>query len=163
VPGLVVVRSLTKTWGLAGLRAGYVLAGAEHVAALARVQPPWAVSSPALAAVVACCGPRARAEADAWAEEMGAERDRLARILGEIPGAAVTPGARASFLLLNVSGVRGVREELRAAGFAVRRGDTFPGLGPGWLRVAVRDRGTGDRFAAALRSIMEEGIRRAHP
>jgi len=51
VPGLIVVRSLTKTWGLAGLRAGYLLASAPHVRALARPRPPWAVSGPALAAV----------------------------------------------------------------------------------------------------------------
>jgi histidinol-phosphate aminotransferase len=154
VPGLIVVRSLTKTWGLAGLRAGYLLAGPEHVAAMARVRPPWAVSSPALAAVAACCGPRARQEAAAWADQLSAERDRLARSLNGIPGVVVTPRAQASFLLLNVAAGRGVRERLRGAGFAVRRGDTFPGLGADWLRVAVRDRPTNDRFAAALGQIM---------
>jgi histidinol-phosphate aminotransferase len=49
-----------------------------------------------------------------------------------------------------------VRQRLRGAGFAVRRGDTFPGLGPDWLRVAVRDRATNDRFVTALRQIMKE-------
>jgi histidinol-phosphate aminotransferase len=173
IPGLIVVRSLTKTWGLAGLRAGYVLAGAAQMTAMARVQPPWAVSSPALAAVAACCGPRAGAEAAAWAAQMSAERERLARALNGIPGVAVTPRARASFLLLNVAGggsVRGespagrlsVRERLREAGFAVRRGDTFPGLGADWLRVAVRDRATNDRFAASLRRIMEARALEGH-
>ena len=162
IPGLIVVRSLTKTWGLAGLRAGYVLAGAAQVAAMARVRPPWAVSSPALAAVAACCEPRAREEAAAWADRLNTERERLARALNGIPGVVVTPGARASFLLLNVTGRPGVRERLREAGFAVRRGDTFPGLGPGWLRVAVRDRATNDRFAAALRRIMEDRVREGH-
>jgi histidinol-phosphate aminotransferase len=157
VPGLVVVRSLTKTWGLAGLRAGYVLAGPTQVDAMARARPPWAVSSPALAAVVACCEHRAREEAAAWAIEMTAERERVAVILTGIPGVVVTPQAQASFLLLHVTGRRGVRERLREMGFAVRRGDTFPGLGPDWLRVAVRDRATNDRFAAALRQIMREG------
>jgi histidinol-phosphate aminotransferase len=175
VPGLIVVRSLTKTWGLAGLRAGYVLASAAHVGALAGARPPWAVSSPALAAVVACCEPRAVAEAAAWAGEMNTERDRLVGQLNGIGGVVVTAGARASFLLLHVSGGRdapapgrsspgeeppagrpSVRERLRGAGFAVRRGDTFPGLGPDWLRVAVRDRATNDRFATALRQIMKE-------
>ncbi|MDG4866331.1 aminotransferase class I/II-fold pyridoxal phosphate-dependent enzyme, partial [Streptomyces sp. T-3] len=50
VPGLVVLRSLTKTWGLAGLRIGYVLAAPEIIAALERAQPLWPVSTPALAA-----------------------------------------------------------------------------------------------------------------
>jgi histidinol-phosphate aminotransferase len=43
-----------------------------------------------------------------------------------------------------------VRQGLRRRGFAVRRGDTFPGLGPDHLRVAVRDRPTTDAFLAAL-------------
>ncbi len=50
LPGLVVVRSLTKTWGLAGLRIGYLLGAADLLARLAAVQPLWAVSTPALAA-----------------------------------------------------------------------------------------------------------------
>ena len=174
VPGLIVVRSLTKTWGLAGLRAGYLLAAPAAVRALARPRPPWAVSGPALAAVEACCEPAALAEAAAWARDMSAERDRLAGILRRLPAVTVTPHARASFLLLNVRAAAGrpgaagtggrerpgaagpgVRERLRAAGFAVRRGDTFPGLGPGWIRVAVRDRATNDRFAAALAAALE--------
>lgn len=152
LPGLVVVRSLTKTWGLAGLRAGYLLADAEHVAALGRVRPPWPVSAPALAAVAACCTPRACAEATAWAHRMTAERTRWAAELVATPGVAVTPGPSGSFLLLHVRSGPAVRAGLRTRGFAVRRGDTFPGLGQDWLRVAVRDRATNRRFAAALRA-----------
>ena len=44
--GLLVLRSLTKTWGLAGLRAGYVVGDPALVAALRAVQPPWSVSTP---------------------------------------------------------------------------------------------------------------------
>lgn len=46
LPGLVVLRSLTKTWGLAGLRIGYVLADPATVALLQEAQPLWPVSSP---------------------------------------------------------------------------------------------------------------------
>ncbi|HBF83066.1 MAG TPA: threonine-phosphate decarboxylase, partial [Streptomyces sp.] len=63
VPGLVVLRSLTKTWGLAGLRIGYVLADPSTVALLQEAQPLWPVSSPALAAAEACMEPRALVEA----------------------------------------------------------------------------------------------------
>ncbi|MGK5556318.1 Rv2231c family pyridoxal phosphate-dependent protein CobC [Actinomadura kijaniata] len=147
--GVVVLRSLTKTWGLAGLRAGYVLADPHLVARLAEAQPLWAVSTPALVAVEACCAPEAVAEADAWAAGMGAERDRLAAELAA-RGLYVVPEPRASFLCLRVPDALGIRALLRERGYAVRRGDTFPGLGPDWLRVAVRDRETDDRLLEVL-------------
>ncbi|MFC3521695.1 Rv2231c family pyridoxal phosphate-dependent protein CobC [Streptomonospora nanhaiensis] len=149
LPGLVVVRSLTKTWGLAGLRAGYLLADPALVARLADAQPLWSVSTPALAATAACCEPRALAEADAWARRLAADRAALARGLAAA-GLHVTPGAAASFLLVRADGGEALRQRLRAAGIAVRRGDTFPGLGPDWLRVAVRDRRTALRLTRTL-------------
>lgn len=148
-PGLVVVRSLTKTWGLAGLRAGYVLAQPPIIAALATAQPLWAVSTPALAAVESCCEPAALAEAHAWAVALGVERARLAEAL-TARGMHVVPRPRASFLCVRVPGGSGLRARLRQRGFAVRRGDTFPGLGPDWLRIAVRDQPTDNALLEAL-------------
>jgi histidinol-phosphate aminotransferase len=43
-----------------------------------------------------------------------------------------------------------VRQDLRRRGWAVRRGDTFPGLSADHLRVAIRDPATSQAFAAAL-------------
>lgn len=42
----------------------------------------------------------------------------------------------------------------RRRGFAVRRGDTFPWLGPDWLRIAVRDPATPGAFARSLREVL---------
>ncbi|GAA3927420.1 Rv2231c family pyridoxal phosphate-dependent protein CobC [Actinomadura viridis] len=148
-PGFVIVRSLTKTWGLAGLRAGYVLAESRLITALAAAQPLWAVSTPALVAVEECSAPAAVAEAEAWAAGMAAERDRLAAELSG-RGLYVVPGARASFLCLRVPDALGIRALLRQRGYAVRRGDTFPGLGPDWLRIAVRDRPANDALLKVL-------------
>jgi histidinol-phosphate aminotransferase len=54
--------------------------------------------------------------------------------------------------------VTDVRARLAGRGFAVRRGETFPGLGPGWIRVAVRDAETSDRFAAALAAALATAL-----
>jgi histidinol-phosphate aminotransferase len=151
-PGLVVIRSLTKTWGLAGLRAGYLLAEPELVVALAEAQPLWAVSTPALVAIEACCSPAALTEADEWARETAVERDRLAKAL-DTCGLRVVPGARASFLCVRVPDGLGLRALLRQRGYAVRRGDTFPGLGPAWLRIAVRDRPANDALLEVLHDL----------
>jgi histidinol-phosphate aminotransferase len=150
LPGLIVLRSLTKTWGLAGLRIGYLLADPVTVTALSRAQPLWPVSSPALVAAEACCTPAALAEAERAARGTASDRARLAARLARIDGVRVCAPAAGPFLLIRVDGAMAVRARLRDLGFAVRRGDTFPGLGPDWLRIAVRDPDTTDRFAVAL-------------
>jgi histidinol-phosphate aminotransferase len=152
LPGLVVVRSLTKTYGLAGLRVGYVLAAPSLVAELARVQPLWPVSTPALAAMVACASPAAVAYERQLAADLAADRAHLVAGLAALPGVRLAAEPASSFVLIQLPAGTGeaVRQGLRARGFAVRRGDTFPGLGPDHLRVAVRDRATTDAFLAAL-------------
>jgi len=158
LPGrTVVLRSLTKTWGLAGLRVGYVLSDRETIARLARHQPLWPVSSPALAAAEACCAPAALAEAERAARQCARDRayllDRLAGFGGLRPA---TPDPQAPFVLVRHPEAAALRERLRAAGIAVRRGDTFPGLDRRWLRLAVRDRATTDRL---VRTLAELGVR----
>ncbi|GGW88770.1 aminotransferase [Streptomyces malachitofuscus] len=152
VPGLVVLRSLTKTWGLAGLRIGYVLAAPETVAELERAQPLWPVSTPALAAAEACVGPRALVEAADAARRVAVDRAYLLAGLREFTdrGLRVAGPAEGPFVLVRLPRAAVVRGRLRDLGYAVRRGDTFPGLGEEWLRLAVRDRRTTDGFLAAL-------------
>jgi histidinol-phosphate aminotransferase len=137
LPGVLVVRSLTKAWGLAGLRVGYVLGDPAALAALRRAQPPWPVNGLALTALESCSQP----EAVAWVGQQAAAaagwRQGLAAALDALPGVAVLPGGQAPFLLVRVEDATAVRRRLRELGIAVRRGDTFPGLGDQWLRIAV--------------------------
>ncbi|MEV7064213.1 Rv2231c family pyridoxal phosphate-dependent protein CobC [Streptomyces collinus] len=158
VPGLVVLRSLTKTWGLAGLRIGYVLAAPEIVEDLQRAQPLWPVSTPALAAAEACVGPRALAEAAHAAHRIAADRAHLLAGLARFApaGLRVAGPARGPFVLVRVDGASAVRRRLRDLGYAVRRGDTFPGLDEKWLRLAVRDRSTTDGFLRALQRALTD-------
>ena len=111
------------------------------------------MSTPALAALEACSTPAARAEADAAARELAAHRGAL---LAALPaGVAVEGDPASSFVLLRVPDGAAVLAALRTAGWAVRRGDTFPGLTADHLRVAVRDPGTSRAFAADLAGILE--------
>ncbi|ALV49524.1 aminotransferase [Streptomyces sp. 4F] len=156
VPGLVVLRSLTKTWGLAGLRIGYVVAAAETVALLERAQPLWPVSTPALAAAEACVSPAALVEAEEAARVVAANRAYLIAGLRDFAshGLRVVEPAEAPFVLVRVPDGAAVRERLRTLGYATRRGDTFPGLGTEWLRLAVRDRGTTEGLLGALGRVL---------
>lgn len=152
--GLLVVRSLTKMWGLAGIRAGHVVGDPALIARLTRQQRPWATSTPALDAMVACSTPDALAEAHAAATRTDRDRNHLLAALAD--GGFPAAGApRTPFVLVDtgILGPSSAREALAAAGFAVRRGETFPGLGPTWIRVAVRDPRTSDALARALRAL----------
>ena len=157
--GLLVLRSLTKTWGLAGLRAGYVIGDPTLIAAMQRQQAPWSVSTPALAATVACLTPGARIVAAEAAKQIAAQRGYLVDQLGLV-GLTVAGRPQASFVLVDTSGVRGdrahgwIRLALRDHGFAVRRGETFPGLTPDWIRIAVREPEITDQLVAALRRVV---------
>src|SRR4051812_15763296 len=151
-PGLLVVRSLTKTWGLAGLRVGYALGPPDLIGAMREQQPHWSVSTPALAALVACSAPDAQAEAADAARELESHRRQLVEAL---PRAVEVIGRpRSSFVLVRVPDGERVRRALRQAGWAVRRGDTFPGLSADHLRIAVRDPATSRAFTATLAAVL---------
>jgi histidinol-phosphate aminotransferase len=153
LPGLVVVRSLTKTWALPGLRVGYLLAEPALVGRLRDAQPLWSVSTLALTALETCLakGPVAAAGRDAHL--LSVERERLQAGL-EALGVDVTPGSQAPFLLCRVRGRADVREALRNRGIAVRRGDTFPGLTAEHWRTAVRDAASTDLLLSGLADVL---------
>jgi histidinol-phosphate aminotransferase len=156
LPGLVVLRSLTKTWGLAGLRIGYLLGPAGLLARLATAQPLWAVSTPALAAAIACASPTAIAAEREIAARLAAERSHLLDRLAHVPNLTVAGSPASAFVSVRLEAADKIRSELRERGYAVRRGDTFPGLGADWLRIAVRDTATTDAFVDTLIAVLKE-------
>ncbi|QWF78345.1 Rv2231c family pyridoxal phosphate-dependent protein CobC [Amycolatopsis sp. CA-230715] len=151
LPGVAVIRSLTKTWGIAGLRCGYLLGPSTLVSRLRAVQPPWSVSTLAVIAAVACSAPSALDEAAVMAAQAVRDRDHLMAGLSSL-GVTVPSVPQAPFVLAEVPSF--VREALRSKGYAVRRGDSFPGLGTEHIRIAVRDRATTDGFLTALASVL---------
>jgi histidinol-phosphate/aromatic aminotransferase/cobyric acid decarboxylase-like protein len=105
--------------------------------------------------MVACLTPEARNEALDAAKKLADDRAYLVEELRTV-ALDVAGEPMASFVLLDTSRVRGdhqpgwIRLALRDHGFAVRRGETFPGLGPDWMRIAVREPETTDQLVAAL-------------
>lgn len=147
---VLVLRSLTKTWGLAGLRAGYFLGDPETLQRLAHGRPHWPVGSLTLEAITACCEPEALEESERLAKEAAEHAAHAVRQLADL---VVVP-PRAPFLLLRVPA--GTREALRHKGIAARRCDTFPGLDDTYLRVAIRPPEEFAVLVDALRVVMEE-------
>jgi len=151
LPGLVVVRSLTKLHGLAGVRAGYLLAAPALVERLAGHRQPWSVNALACAALAACAldaqTPRR------VAREVAAARTELLDALTRRPDIQAWPAA-ANFLLLRLADAGEVVAGLRARGIAVRPAGSFPGLGDDHVRIAVRPAEDNARLLAALDEVL---------
>ena len=136
LPDVVVLRSLTKTWALAGLRVGYALGAPEILATLTSTRPHWPVGTLPLTAIAACSGPAAVAEAEAGARELVAMRAEMVAGLRSVGAEAVDGDA--PFVLFTVGDAALLRKHLHTKGIAVRRCDTFVGLAGQYLRAAVR-------------------------
>ncbi|WP_084469357.1 Rv2231c family pyridoxal phosphate-dependent protein CobC [Jiangella gansuensis] len=150
--GVVSVRSLTKLWGLAGLRVGYLVGPEPLVARLTSGRQPWSCNSLALTALEALAG--AEDERRERAEDVARRRAGLVGELRHVPGLRVWD-THANFVLVQ-GAMPGLRERLLVHGLAARRADTFPGLDDRAVRVAVRDQATNSRLVAALHAIMGE-------
>lgn len=152
---VVILRSLTKFFGLAGLRLGALLAVPRILDKVKAVTPPWNVNVMAQAAGVAAV--RDEEYIRKTLRVVAAEREFLVRALGGLPGLRVFEGA-ANFLLLHVSGTgpraAEITRRLAEKRVLVRNCDNFAGLDDGFIRVAVRLRPQNERLAEALRSVL---------
>jgi cobyrinic acid a,c-diamide synthase len=101
--------------------------------------------------MIACAAPRATDGATSIADEIATDRAALVEALAGL-GLEVAGDPAAPFVLVRVA--PRTRESLRSKGFALRRGDTFPGLGDEWVRIAVRDRAVTAALTDAWRSIL---------
>ena len=139
-PGLIVLRSLGKFTGLAGLRLGFALGAPSDIARLAEIAGPWAVSGPAL-------GLGAAALADtAWAQ---ATRARLAADARRLDALAPWPlaGGTALFRTYDTPDAAAAQDRLARARIWSR---IFPWSGR-WLRLGLPgDEAEWTRLAAAL-------------
>ena len=152
LPGLVVVRSLSSTWSLAGLRVGYLLAPPDLVERLAAVQSPWPVGTLGLVALETCLarGPIRTAERDA--DLLAQERERLSGALQEL-GVQVARGT-APYLLCRVADRPELAAELLGEGVVVQPCDQVPGLQAGHWRAAVRGAAESERLLEVLSGVL---------
>jgi histidinol-phosphate aminotransferase len=146
-PRLLVFRSFSKAWGLAGLRCGYAVGGAESEALLTEIGPPLGIGELAQAGALEALRHGAR-KITRRTDQVAAERKRLLAALRE-SGVDVTP-SQANFLWLAVDGVDGAElaSRLARSGVIVRAGG--PLGDPRRVRAAIHDADAGDRLLRAL-------------
>ncbi len=144
--GVIVARSLTKLFGLPGLRAGFAVATGAELGALKTARRAWNLGTPAASVGAHCL--RAEEFVAETRQRIDRERERLREALAV--GFEVYP-SEAPFLLLDV-GDRDVDDLLshaRQHGLALRDARTFRGL-DSHVRVAVKDADANDRLLEVL-------------
>lgn len=128
-PGLFLLRSFGKFYGLAGLRLGFVVGNEAEIARLAEMSGPWPVSGAAIA-----IGRTALADRD-WAEETSA---RLHAETARLDALAISAGwslvgGTPLFRLYDTGNAGAAQDRLAGAGIWTRR---FP-WSEGWLRLGL--------------------------
>lgn len=151
--GLLVLRSITKTFALAGLRAGYLLGAPDVVRQLAARRPHWPLGTLQLAALELCAGDLAADYAHQQALEIVAQRESMIVALASV-GLEVIGIPAGSFVTVAVPDGPAIKSALRDYGYAVRSCANFVGMGPNHLRLAVRDRDTVAGLIDAIRKVL---------
>lgn len=144
---LLIVRSMTKDYGLAGLRLGYAVASAEIIATLERVRPPWSVNVAAQ-----CAGIAALQQENYLQKGQTLARDGKEYLVEELNrlGFRCLP-SRANFFLVEVERATELRKRLLTKGILVRDCTSF-GL-PGHIRIAPKSMKKNRRLITALRDM----------
>lgn len=148
---LLVLRSMTKLWGLAGLRLGYAIASPAVAEALRRAKPPWNVNACAQAAGLAVLSEDHRHAAAVDLLRSG--REELAAEISAL-GFPVL-GSAAGFFLIEVGDPGAARRRLLEHGCLVRDCTSF-GL-PAYVRVSPREAEQNRRLVAAFADLARSG------
>jgi histidinol-phosphate aminotransferase len=144
-PNVVVLRTLSKAWGLAGVRVGFLIAAPDVADIVRKVLTPFSTSALAQAAAMAALG--AADEVDRRVARVLAERDRLRPAIGKL--VPDVPETQANFFWLplgDASAAFGAACEQR--GVIVR---PFQGDG---VRVTIGTEEENDAFLAAAESAL---------
>ena len=133
IANLVVLRTLSKAYGLAGARIGCAIAAPDIIALLAKVSPPYPLPGPSIRAAFDALGPE---RMPAHAERIRlilAERARVAAALADVAEIrSIREGG--NFLFLEVDDPESLAKRLAAAAVRVR---FRPNAAPGGVRISI--------------------------
>lgn len=119
-PNLVVLRTLSKAYGLAGARVGTTIADPAVIAVLQKVIAPYPVPAPVLTAALAALTPAGLAAARESVTQLVAERARLTAALAKLPAVKRVWPSDTNYVLVEVADSARVMAAGRAAGVVWR-------------------------------------------
>jgi histidinol-phosphate aminotransferase len=148
-PNLVILRTLSKAYALAGARLGTLLASTDIVHLLRRIIPPYAIPASTAEEVLALTEAPQRVLAAARIRTLLEERERLRKALARLAVVAHVFPSDANFLLVRCRDARRFLDAGKRAGLIVRDFSTAPGLDE-CIRVSVGTPAQNERLLAAV-------------
>ena len=158
-PNLIVLQTLSKAWGMAGLRIGLAIADPAVIALMSKVKYPYNIN--VLAQKMALMKLDEAAKDKAVAEIVG-QRFRLEKELAKCPEVKGIYSSDANFLLVRFDNPDEVYERLLSGGVIVRNRSRVPGC-EGCLRVTVGTPAENDRLLRLLSSSVSEPVEATTP
>ncbi|TFI58576.1 histidinol dehydrogenase [Sphingomonas parva] len=143
-PNLVVLKTLSKAYGLAGARVGALLGPGETIAIAARALPPYPLPTLSIEAALAALAPSRRPIHLERIARIKADRERLAGLFAGSPIVETVRSGGGNFLFLEVDDPAGLARKLNGLGIRVR---FRPNAAPGGVRLTI---GTDAENEAAL-------------
>ena len=144
-PNLIVLQTLSKAWGMAGLRLGLAFAHPDIATLFARVKYPYNVNGPTQVAVMQ----HLRAGIKEQVEEIKRERERLAQLLPTLKVIEAVYPTDANFFLVRTAAADAVYDHLIARGIIARNRTRMP-LCKGCLRITIGTPQENDLLLQAL-------------
>ena len=152
LPNVVVLKTLSKAWGLAGARVGFLIADASIATLMQTVRAPYPISAPAARAAETVFNAPGAAAMRASVAQIVAERRRLADRLKSLACVVRVLPSEANFLVAVLKNKDAALTALRSRGIIVRDRSAEPGLAGG-IRITVGVPAENDRLLDVLEKL----------
>lgn len=146
---LVVLQTLSKAWGLAGLRVGMAFASEEIIEVFNRVKPPYNINEASQQLALEALNNID--QVNAWIKETVAQREKLVSSLAKLTFVTKIYPSDANFVLVKTTNARGIYNYLVEKGIIVRDRSKIE-LCEGSLRITVGTPAENDKLIEALKS-----------
>ncbi len=153
---LIVIRSLTKLFALAGLRLGYAIGTAERLEQWQNLRDPWPINS--LAAAAGLMLMNDHVALNKWTRKIHnwllKEGPWLQSELGFLPGIKSHASSTNFHLIESKQSLKRLREILSQKKILLRDCSSFKGLGENWLRISLQTRRNNIRIVSTIKEIL---------
>lgn len=151
-PNLVILRTLSKAWALAGARLGVLVAAPAIVALLRKLIAPYPLPKPSIVQCLKALGAESQLRMREQVALLRTERERIAQALGQHPQVRQVYPSAANFLLVRVADASQWMNAALAAGIVLRNQSSQPGL-ENCIRISIGTAAENDALLKFVQSL----------